>query len=159
HEARLLSSLLEAAAHPAAQLVELYHRRWEQELVFGEIKGQLAGRPMHIRAEEPLCVCQEVEALLLGHYALRWLMLQGARQAGVPAVALSLTESVRVVEVRLIRIAARPAGGKRSWSRWWANLRRQLGRARLRPRSKRRCPRARKVTRSHWPAKKEQKEG
>lgn len=62
-----MTSLLDAAAHPAAVLVDLYHRRWEQELVFGEIKGQLAGRPMHIRAHEPQRVCQEVEALLLGH--------------------------------------------------------------------------------------------
>jgi hypothetical protein len=159
HEARLVTSLLDALAHPAAQLVELYHRRWEQELVFREIKGHLAGRQMHIRAEDPLGVCQEVEALLLGHYTLRWVMLQAARKAGVPAVTLSFTESLRVLEVRLIRIAGRPAKGKRSWSRWWGALLRQLGQEQLRPRGKRRCPRARKVTRSHWPTKKGQQEG
>ena len=157
HQARLVSSLLDAAAHPAGELVALYHRRWEQELVFGQIKGHLAGRPMHIRAQDPIGVCQEVDALLLGHYTLRWVMLQAARQAGVPAVQLSFTESLRVLEVRLARIPARPRGGKRWWSGWWRELLTELGRRRRR--GQRRCPRARKVTRSHWPAKKQQPAG
>jgi hypothetical protein len=128
------------------------------ELVLKEIKGHLAGRPMHIRAKDPLRVCQEVEALLLGHYTLRWVMLQAARKAGVPAVTLSFTDSLRVLEVRLSRIPARSKGT--NWrSRWWAELLREIGRQQLRPRGKRICPRVRKVTRSHWPAKKEQKEG
>ena len=159
HESRLLTSLPDAAAHRAAALVALYHRRREQETVFGESKGHLAGRPMQIRAKGPLGVCQEVEALLLGHYTLRWVMWQAARQAGVPAVRLSFTGSVRVLEVRLARIPARPPSGSRWRPRWWAELLRERGRQQLRPRSKRSCPRARKVTRSHGPAKKQHQEG
>lgn len=158
-QSRLVTSLLDAAAHPAAELVALYHRRWEQELVFGEIKKQLAGRPVHIRAKDPQRVCQEVEALLLGHYTVRWVMLQAARQAGVPAVALSFTGSLRVLEVRLARIPERSPRRQQGWQRWWEELLTALGQQRLRPRTNRRCPRARKVTRSHWPAKKGQKEG
>jgi hypothetical protein len=158
HRARVVTSLLDAVAHPAAELVELYHRRWEQEVVFKEIKGQLAGRPMHIWAQDPLRVCQEVEALLLGHYTVRWVMLQAARAAGVAPVELSLQGSLRVLEVRLARIPTRAAGAQR-WRRWWEELLKALGRERLRPRRGRRCPRARKVTRSHWPTKKQQKEG
>jgi DDE family transposase/transposase IS4-like protein len=158
-QARLVTSLLDAATHPAAELMALYHRRWEQELVFGEIKGQLAGRPMQIRAKDPQRVCQEVEALLLGHYTVRWVMLQAARQAGVPAVTLSFTGSLRVLEVRLARIPQRPGGGQRGWQRWWEELLTAVGQQRLRPRQNRRCPRARKVTRSHWPTKKNQQEG
>lgn len=159
HDSRLVTSLLDAAVPPAAALVALYHRRWEQELVFGEIKGRLAGRPMQIRAQDPRRVCQEVEALLLGHFTLRWVMLQAARHAGVPAVTLSFTGSLRVLEVRLTRIPERPAGGPRWWRGWWQELLQEMGRQRLRPRRGRRCPRARKVTRSHWPVKKGQKEG
>ena len=158
-EARLVTSLLDAQAHPAAVLVALYHQRWEHELVLKEVKGQLAGRPMQVRAKDPVGVCQEVEALLLGHYTLRWVMLQAARQAGVPAVRLSFTESVRVLEVRVARIPARASGGSGWQPRWWAELLREIGRQQLRPRSKRVCPRARKVTRSHWPAKKQQQAG
>jgi hypothetical protein len=90
HETRLVTSLLDAAAHPAAALVDLYHRRWEQELVFGQIKGQLAQRPMHLRAHDPVRVCQEADALLLGHYTVRWAMLQAARAAGLAPNAHSL---------------------------------------------------------------------
>ena len=158
-QARLLTSLRDAAAYPAAELVALYHRRWEQETVFREIKGQLADRPTHIRAQEPLRVCQEVDGLLLGHYTLRWLLLQAARQAGVPAVALSFTGSLRVLEVRLARLPPGPGRSWQGWRRWWQELLQEMGRQRLRRRRGRRCPRARKVTRSHWPLKKGQKEG
>jgi hypothetical protein len=158
-QSRLVTSLLDAGAHPAPELLELYHRRWEQELVFGEIKAQLASRPMHIRAKDSLRVCQEIDALLLGHYTVRWVMLQAARKAGVPAVTLSFNGSLRVLEVRLARIPARPTGAKRWWPRWWEELLTELGRQQLRPRTRRSCPRARKVMRSHWPLKKQQKEG
>ena len=73
---------------------------------------------------------------------------------------LSFTGSLRVLEVRLARIAKRPLGGARWWRRWWRELLQAMGQRRLRPRSGRRCPRARKVTKSHWPVKKkEHKEG
>ncbi len=159
HQARLVTSLLDAAAHPAAAVVGLYHRRWEHELVFKEVKGHLAGRPMHVRAKDPVRVCQEVDALLLGHYLVRWVMWQAARRAGVAAPGLSFTGSLRVLAVRLARVPARRAGPPGGWSGWWAELLREVGRHRLRPRSGRRCPRARKVTRSHWPVKNGQKEG
>ena len=100
HESRLLTSLRDAARHPAAELVRLYHQRWEQELVFAEIKAQLAGRATQIRASDPMRVCQEVDALLLGHYTLRWAMLQAARQANVAATRLSFTGCLDVLRVR-----------------------------------------------------------
>jgi hypothetical protein len=158
-QARLLTSLLDAPAHPAAALVELYHRRWEHELVFKEIKGQLAGRPMQIRAKDPLRVLQEVDALLLGHYTMRWVLLRAARAAGVAPVALSLQGSLEVLRVRLARVPTSRAAGPRWWRRRWEELLQAVGRQRLRPRGRRRCPRARKVTRSHWPSKKQQREG
>lgn len=151
HTARLVTSPLEAARHPAAELVELYHRRWDVELASGEVNGQLAGRPMRIRAREPPRVCQEVAALRLGRFALRRVMVQAARQAGVPPVALSLTGGVRVLQVRLARLPRRPARGARAWRRWGGSCWRPPGPQALRPRRPRRCPRARKVTRGHWP--------
>jgi hypothetical protein len=156
-QARLVTSLLDAAAHPAAELVALYHQRWEQELVFAQIKGQRAGRATHIRASEPLRVCQEVDSLLVGHYTLRWAMLQAARQAQVAVTQLSVSGCLEVLRVRLARVPPRRGASRRWWRRWWQELLQGLGQQRLRPRSKRRCPRARKVTRSHWPLKKGEK--
>jgi hypothetical protein len=156
---RVATSLVDAVAHPAAQLVDLYHRRWEHELVLGEVKDQLSCRPMHIRAKEPLRVCQEIDALLLGHYVVRWVMLQAAREAGVAPVKLSFTGSLRVLEGSLARIPQRVKRAKRWWAWWWREVRTAVGRQRLRARGRRSCPRVRKVTRSHWPVKKHQKEG
>ena len=159
-QARLVTSLGDAQVHPAAALVQLYHRRWEHELVFKEIKSQLAGRPMQIRAKDPERVLQEVDALLLGHYTVRWVMLQAARAAKVAPVALSFQGTLQVLQVRLARVPTRRrALGKRWWTQWWEELLAAVGRQRLRPRQPRRCPRARKVTRSHWPTKKQQQEG
>ena len=101
--------------------------------------------------------CVRASKVLLGHSTLRWVMLQAARRAGVPAVALSFTGSLRVLAVRLARVPQRPAGSLGEWRGWWEELLREMGRQRLRPR--RCCPRARKVTRSHWPLKKGHKEG
>jgi hypothetical protein len=159
HQSRLLTSLLEAAQYPAAELVALYHQRWEQELAFAEVKAQLADRPMQVRASDPRRVCQEVDALLLGHYTLRWAMLQAARQAHVPATTLSFTGCLEVVRVRLARVPPSRGARRRAWRRWWDEVLQALGQQRLRPRRGRRCPRARKVTRSHWPLKKGQPEG
>jgi hypothetical protein len=63
---RLRTTLLEAVRFPAAALVELYHRCWEPEGAFKEIKGPLAGRPMPRRAREPKRVLPERDGLLLG---------------------------------------------------------------------------------------------
>lgn len=160
-ESRLLSSLVDAVSYPAVELMALYHQRWEHELVFKEIKEQLTGkhRSTHVRAKDPLGVCQELEGMLLGHYVVRWTMLQASRQAGVPAVALSFSGALEVLQVALARIPNRRKRAKQFWRRWWEDLLADLGERRVRPRTGRSCPRVRKVTRSHWPLKKGQKEG
>ncbi|MDR2566207.1 MAG: hypothetical protein LBC97_09180 [Bifidobacteriaceae bacterium] len=40
---RLLTSLLDPAAHPAADLVRLYHERWEVETRYLELKSSMPG--------------------------------------------------------------------------------------------------------------------
>lgn len=150
HESRLVTSLLDAAEHPACVLVELYHKRWEAELVFGEVKGRLSGRVTQVRAKDPVRVMQEIDGLLLGHFVLRWVMLQAAREAGVPAVEISFEGAVRILVARLDRVPKGENGRKK----WWRELLKELGRERVRSRRPRQCPRVRKVTRSHWPVKK-----
>jgi hypothetical protein len=139
HAARLLSSLLDWRAHPAAALVELYHRRWEQEGVFREVKAALLGRAAQVRARDPLVALQELDGLLLGHFVVRWVILRAARRQGVPPVAVSFAGALRVLQGRL--------GPRRG------ALEEAVGRERLQKRRRRSCPRKKKVTRSAWPAK------
>jgi hypothetical protein len=150
HTSRLLTSLLDAVAHPASVLVELYHQRWEQEGVFREIKSALAGRTTHVRAQDPLRALQELDGLLLGHFVVRWVMLQAARTKGVAPVTISFIGTLRILQTRL---AAAPAAACQTW---WQKLLEAVGREQGAKRRKRCCPRKKKVTRSAWPVKRKQ---
>jgi Transposase DDE domain len=149
HTSRLLTSLLDAARHPAAVLVDLYHRRWEQEGVFREIKSALAGRVTQVRAQDPLRAMQEIDGLLLGHFVVRWVILQAARQKGVTPVEISFTGTLRILQTRLAGVPEGAAGRRR----WWEELKESIGRQKLQKRRKRSCPRKKKVTRPAWPVK------
>jgi hypothetical protein len=149
HESRVVTSLRDPVAEPASALVALYHTRWEEELAFGEVKEQLAPRVTHVRAHDPIRAVAELDGLLLGHWVLRWVILQAARAAGVAPVAISFVGAVRVLKARL----GLPVG-RGGWTPWWAAVLKEIGAERLRPRRNRQCPRVRKTTRSHWPTKK-----
>ena len=66
---RLVTTVLDATV-PAAEIVELYHQRWEIETAFAELKStSLGGRVL--RSRTPTGVAQEIYALLITHQALR----------------------------------------------------------------------------------------
>ncbi|MEJ8632459.1 IS4 family transposase [Streptomyces sp. MS2.AVA.5] len=66
---RLLTSLLDPARHPARELVDLYHERWQAETTYFSIKAtMLNGRVLRSRSLEGLD--QEVYALLTTYQAL-----------------------------------------------------------------------------------------
>lgn len=146
---RLVTSLLTVAAGPARELAELYACRWEQESAFREVKGELAGRAVHLRGHGPRAVLQELDALLLGHYVVRGMILTAARAAGVAPVEVSFTGALRVVRTRLGSMpATRPA-----YARWYADLVAEVAALPRRRRRRRAYPRVRKVVRCEWPVK------
>ncbi|MFE7526365.1 IS4 family transposase [Kitasatospora sp. NPDC057542] len=66
---RLITSLLDHERHPAGELVELYHRRWQVETTYFSIKAtMLDGRVLRSRSVPGLD--QEVYALLATYQAL-----------------------------------------------------------------------------------------
>ncbi|MFE6165655.1 IS4 family transposase [Streptomyces sp. NPDC056486] len=66
---RLLTNLLDPERYPAAELVDLYHRRWQAETTYSSIKAtMLDGRVLRSRSIDGLD--QEVYALLTAHQAL-----------------------------------------------------------------------------------------
>jgi Transposase DDE domain/Insertion element 4 transposase N-terminal len=149
HTSRLLTSLLDAVRHPARVLVDLYHRRWEQEGVFREIKLALQDRGTQVRAQDPLRALQELDGLLLGHFVVRWVILQAAREKGVAPIDISFTGTLRILQTRL---GAIPESARERRS-WWRKLKEAIGREQLQKRRQRSCPRKKKVTRSAWPVK------
>jgi len=75
---RVVTTLLDPVAAPAAELAALYHERWEIEGAFDELKTHLRGARLVLRSKTPDLVRQEAYGLLLAHYAVRELMHEAA---------------------------------------------------------------------------------
>jgi len=103
---RLVTSILDPAQAPAAELAALYHQRWELEGVLDELKTHQRGPRAILRSKTPQGVTQEVYAHLLVHYAIRALMHQAALDADLDPDRLSFTRSLRIVRRQLITQAA-----------------------------------------------------
>jgi hypothetical protein len=67
---RLITTLLDAARYPAADLAVLYHERWEIETAYLELKSTILGSRV-LRARTPGGIEQEIYALLVTYQALR----------------------------------------------------------------------------------------
>jgi hypothetical protein len=119
-EHTLLTTLLDAAEHPAVKLILLYHERWEEELTFDEQKTHQdpprPGKPTNVRSETPHGVVQEVYALSLGHYVTRALMAQAAATANLDPDWLSFVGCLRILKCRLPECDSRTP---QSWQAWY----------------------------------------
>ena len=71
---RLVTSVLDPARAPAAELAALYHERWEIESAFDELTTHRRGARRVLRSKTPDLVRQEVWGFLLAHFALRALI-------------------------------------------------------------------------------------
>jgi hypothetical protein len=109
---RLVSTILDAAIAPAAELAALYHERWEIEAALAELKTQLRGARVVLRSKTPELVKQEAWGLLLAHFAVRGLMHEAALQADEDPDRLSFSHAVRVVRRKLPQFAALPPSGQ-----------------------------------------------
>jgi Insertion element 4 transposase N-terminal/Transposase DDE domain len=108
---RLLTTLLDPAAAPAAELAALYHERWEIETALDELKTHLRGARIVLRSKTPDLVKQEFYGLMLAHFAVRGLMHEAALKAGEDPDRLSFLHAVRVVRRKIARFASIPPGG------------------------------------------------
>jgi IS4 transposase len=111
---RLLTTVLDEQAAPAAELAALYHERWEIETALGELKTHLRGAKIVLRSKTPALVLQEFYGLLLAHFAVRGLMHEAALRADEDPDRLSFLHSIRVVRRKLPRFIALPPSGPNS---------------------------------------------
>ena len=109
---RLVTTILDPAAAPAAELAALYHERWEIEGALAELKTHLRGARMVLRSKTPALVRQEFWGLLLAHFAVRGLMHEAALRADEDPDRLSFLHAVRVVRRKLPLFAALPPSGQ-----------------------------------------------
>jgi hypothetical protein len=105
---RLITTILEPDAGPAAELAALYPQRWEFETMLAELKTHQRGPRVVLRSKQPAGVRQEIYGYLCVHYAIRWLMHTVALEAGTDPDRLSFT--------RTLRAARRTAGSHPGFS-------------------------------------------
>jgi hypothetical protein len=110
---RLLTTLLDAEQHPAKNLVELYHERWEEELAIDELKTHQRQRPV-LRSQAPAGVVQEICGLLLAHFVVRKLMFEAAALGQMPPRRMSFTGALKILRCRLPE-CPRSANRMRQW--------------------------------------------
>lgn len=70
---RLATTLLDHHRYPAAELIQLYHERWEIETAYLELKSSILGGRV-LRARTPDGIEQEIYALLVTYQLLRTAM-------------------------------------------------------------------------------------
>lgn len=145
---RLMTTLLDVERYPAPELIVLYHERWEEELSIDEVKTHLKERPV-LRSQTPAGVVQEIDGLLLAHYAVRAVMAEAAAAADVAPRSLSFTATLKVLRCRLAEVPAERA----EHERWWHELLAEVGELQLEPRRDRINPRVVRRPGGFWPKK------
>jgi hypothetical protein len=94
----LLTSLRDPKRYPAAEIVALYHERWEIELGYNEVKRVMLDREETARSKSPRGVAQELWGLALSYNLVRLEAERIADEAGVPPTRVSFTAALTLVE-------------------------------------------------------------
>jgi hypothetical protein len=147
----LLTSLLDPVAFPAAEIIALYHERWELELAYDEVKTHTLEREeSSLRCKNPERVSQELWGLALAYNLVRLTMAEVARRAGVLPNQISYRHTLHFVRAFWISawLASPGVLPKRLHS-----LYNELPLLLLPPRRDRAYPRAVKIKMSNYPRK------
>jgi hypothetical protein len=88
---RLITTLLDWRAFPAADLAAAYARRWAVETGFADLKTALRGSGRLLRGRTPALARQELWAYLAIYQALRTLIARAAARDGLDPARISFT--------------------------------------------------------------------
>ena len=152
---RYWTSLLDSQLYPTIDLVNLYARRWEEEIGLDELKTHQSAlttvnRPVLFRSQTSRRVLQEAWGLVIAYNLIRALMAQAAQAQAIEAVRLSFVDALeRIRQASLLMAAARTA----DLPRIYAELLKSLGRCRLPKRRHRDNPRVVAIKMSKFPKK------
>jgi hypothetical protein len=106
----LLTSLLDPKRYPAAEIVALYHERWEIELGYNEVKRVMLAREESTRSKSPRGVAQELWGLGIAYNLVRYEAERVAADAGVPPTRVSFVAALNFIESALRTWGTESAG-------------------------------------------------
>jgi hypothetical protein len=107
----LITTLLDPNLFPAAELAQLYARRWRIELWFRDIKTSMGMEGL--RCLSPKMVHKELEMFFIAYNLIRCLMANAAKIHGVPIDRLSFKGTVDSVRQFSVAIAQARSQTKR----------------------------------------------
>lgn len=146
----LLTSMLDPKRFPAAEVIALYHERWEIELGYNEVKRVMLAREETTRSKKPRGVAQELWALALAYNLVRFEAERVAAEAGVPPARISFVAALNFIETAFRMWGVDSAGRLPERLR---RLREDLGHFVLPERRVRSYPRAVKLKMSNYERK------
>jgi hypothetical protein len=94
---RLWTSLLDWRRCPAAELLALYGKRWEQEVFYKELKVDMRSTPC-LQSHTPLTAMQEIAALILAYAMLVDYRIEAATVGTVGVLRISFMKTLQVVQ-------------------------------------------------------------
>jgi hypothetical protein len=150
-EVRFWTSLLDCKMYPAKELLALYARRWEQEIVYKQIKVDMRQAEL-LRSHTVETAAQEVAALILAHALLAEERMRVAAQSGAEVLRISFGKTLALVRSLWVTLAA--AGDLLSPQQAAAltdQVMRTIAEITLPPRRKRSCPRKVRRPVGSWP--------
>lgn len=106
---RLITTLLDPRRHPAAEIVKLYHQRWEIETAYLELKSTTLGGHV-LRSRTPQGADQEIYALLTLYQALRLAMADATTGSGLPPDRAGFTIALLAARDQVVHAAGIIAG-------------------------------------------------
>lgn len=152
---RLMTNLLDASIS-AREIAVHYHRRWDIEIAYDEIKTHqcvtLRGQsPTTFRSKRPDLVKQEVYALAITYNAIRALISQAAAKHGQDPCSISFLDALQhIIDATPMLTASSPTQRKKKYPTMLAVIANCLI---DRPRRARLNPRVIKVKMSNWARK------
>lgn len=102
---RLLTSILDPAHAPAADLAVCYRQRWESENGYQELKTWLRGPSVILRSHDPDSLHQELWAHLIIYQALRHLIVDTAAEHHLDPDTLPFLTCLRTARTTVINLA------------------------------------------------------
>ncbi|HEY5914049.1 MAG TPA: sigma-70 family RNA polymerase sigma factor [Verrucomicrobiae bacterium] len=91
------TALMERVPDPAAELLALYARRWEQEVCYKELKVDMRPTP-YPQSHTPLTAIQEIAALILAYAVLVDYRVEAAGVGQVGVLRISFLRTLQLVQ-------------------------------------------------------------